>query len=117
MRISVPGVCRWIRRSPWRNARLRPGDHGDRSDCPNRLAFDWRPEIEVKGKTYKLYWGDLHCHGNLSGDAEGEIDENYAYGRYKARLDFMAVTDNDVLYDNILTPSELKHDPGGGRSL
>lgn len=75
---------------------------------PEPPVFDQRPEIVVGGKTYKLYWGDLHCHGNLSGDAEGEIDENYAYGRYKARLDFMAVTDNDALYDNILTPSELE---------
>jgi len=65
-----------------------------------------RPTIRIRGKTYKLYWGDLHCHGTFSGDAEGEIDENYACGRYKSQLDFMAVTDNDYLYDNALTPSE-----------
>lgn len=65
-----------------------------------------RPTIRVGRKAYKLYWGDLHCHGTFSGDAEGEIDENYAYGRYKSQLDFMAVTDNDYLYDNALTPSE-----------
>lgn len=74
---------------------------------PRPRDFDRRPTMQVDGKTYKLYWGDPHCHGNLSGDAEGEIDENYAFGRYKSRLDFMAVTDNDVIYDNILTPSEL----------
>ena len=55
--------------------------------------------------TYRLYWGDTHCHGNCSGDAEGEIDESYAYGRYKSGLDFMAVTDNDFIYDDTLTPS------------
>ncbi len=62
--------------------------------------------MRLGGKTYHLYWGDLHCHGNLSGDAEGEIDENYTYGRRKAGLDFMAVADNDVIYDNVLTPSD-----------
>ena len=65
-----------------------------------------RPTMKIRGKSYKLYWGDLHCHGNFSGDAEGEIDENYAYGRYKSRLDFMAVADNDFIYDNALTTSE-----------
>ena len=73
---------------------------------PKPPAFERRPTMTVRGKTYRLYWGDPHCHGNLSGDAEGEIDENYTYGRYKSGLDFLAVTDNDVLYDNILTPSE-----------
>ena len=73
---------------------------------PGTPAPRTRPTMRVGGKTYGLYWGDLHCHGNLSGDAEGEIDENYAYGRHKARLDFMAVADNDVIYDNVLTPSD-----------
>ncbi|MDP6777603.1 MAG: DUF3604 domain-containing protein, partial [Candidatus Latescibacteria bacterium] len=73
---------------------------------PAATASAPRPSMRVGGKTYRLYWGDLHCHGNLSGDAEGEIDENYAYGRQKSRLDFMAVADNDVIYDNVLTPSE-----------
>jgi hypothetical protein len=65
-----------------------------------------RPTLSNDGNNYKLYWGDPHCHGNLSGDAEGEIDENYLYGRTRSNLDFMAVTDNDAIYDNILTPSE-----------
>lgn len=64
-----------------------------------------RPQITVDGTTYYLYWGDTHCHGSFSGDAEGEIDENYAYGRYRAGIDFMAVTDNDFIYDDMLTPS------------
>ena len=73
---------------------------------PEKPALPQRPVLKVGEKTYRLYWGDPHCHGNLSGDAEGEIDENYAYGRYKSLLDFMAVTDNDIIYDNMLTPSE-----------
>ena len=73
---------------------------------PQPAGSGRRPTMTVGGKTYKLYWGDPHCHGNLSGDAEGEIDENYTYGRVKSRLDFMAVTDNDAIYDNAFTPSE-----------
>ena len=65
-----------------------------------------RPSITVDGVTYHLFWGDTHCHGSFSGDAEGEPDENYAFGRHKARLDFMAITDNDAIYDSQLTPSE-----------
>jgi hypothetical protein len=72
---------------------------------PDRAPHEPRPTIQVNGETYRLYWGDTHCHSTFSGDAEGEIDECYAYGRYKARLDFMAVTDNDHIYDDTLTPS------------
>jgi hypothetical protein len=64
-----------------------------------------RPTIELDGCTYTLYWGDTHCHSTCSGDAEGEIDESYAYGRYRSGLDFMAVTDNDAIYDDTLTTS------------
>ena len=64
-----------------------------------------RPEIEIDGKTFRLYWGDTHCHSRFSGDAEGEVDECYVFGRQKAGLDFMAVTDNDFIYDDALTPS------------
>jgi hypothetical protein len=64
-----------------------------------------RPTIELDGHIYALYWGDTHCHSTCSGDAEGEIDECYAYGRYRSGLDFMAVTDNDAIYDDTLTPS------------
>lgn len=64
-----------------------------------------RPQITVDGQTYTLYWGDTHCHGNFSADAEGEIDENYYWGRDKANLDFMAITDNDFIYDDLLSTS------------
>jgi uncharacterized protein DUF3604 len=64
-----------------------------------------RPTMRVGDKTYHLYWGDTHCHSTCSGDAEGEVDECYAYGRHRAGLDFMAVTDNDFIYDDTLTPA------------
>jgi hypothetical protein len=99
--------------SEWRSWR--------RISLPEDSPPEERPAIELGGRTYRLYWGDTHCHSNCSGDAEGEIDECYAYGRHRSGLDFMAVTDNDSIYDDTLTPSAwallraqagLHNDPG-----
>lgn len=72
---------------------------------PEHSPAEERPTIELNGRTYTLYWGDTHCHSTCSGDAEGEIDECYGYGRYRSGLDFMAVTDNDSIYDDTLSTS------------
>ena len=78
---------------------------------PVELPFDDpkqpRPEITVDGKTYRLYWGDLHCHSGLTADAEGEPDELLHYARDKARLDVVVMTENDHIYDCFLTESEF----------
>ena len=72
---------------------------------PEPPALPERPQITLGDKTYRLYWGDTHCHGVFSGDAEGEIDENYYWAREKSALDFVSITDNDFIYDDVLTPS------------
>jgi hypothetical protein len=54
-----------------------------------------RPSVEIGGKTYTLYWADMHVHTVLSADAEGHPDEVIAYARDKAHLDVVALTDND----------------------
>lgn len=46
-------------------------------------------------REYKLFWGDTHVHSNLSPDAEGDPDELIYYAKKVARLDFMAMVDND----------------------
>ena len=78
---------------------------------PVELPFDDperpRPEITADGKTYRLYWGDLHCHSGLTADAEGEPDELLHYARDKARLDVVVMTENDHIYDCFLTESEF----------
>jgi hypothetical protein len=51
---------------------------------------------QTDGKTFPLYWADLHVHTTLSADAEGEVDEIIAYARDKARLDCVAISDNDI---------------------
>ena len=80
-----------------------------RVSLPERPWPEERPIVELDGRTCTLYWGDTHCHSNCSGDAEGEIDECYAYARSKSGLDFMAVTDNDFIYDDTLTSSAWAH--------
>jgi len=64
--------------------------------------------IEIAGETFKLFWGDLHCHGWFSFDAEGELDELLFYARDKAHLDFCAVADNDNYVNKPLTFSEWR---------
>ena len=67
-----------------------------------------RHEIAIDGKRYTLFWADLHCHSNLTADAEGEPDELLFYARDKAGLDLVCFTENDFLYDIPLTASEYQ---------
>lgn len=54
-----------------------------------------RRSVTVSGKTYQLFWADLHCHNGLTADAEGEPDEMHFYARDRARLDVVVFTNND----------------------
>jgi hypothetical protein len=60
------------------------------------------------GKRYRLFWGDLHCHSGLTGDAEGEPDEIVLYARDRAKLDVMVLQDNDEVHGRILTEGEYR---------
>lgn len=60
------------------------------------------------GKPYQLFWGDLHCHSGLTGDAEGEPDEIVLYARDRAKLDVMVLQDNDEVHGRILTEGEYR---------
>ena len=74
-------------------------------DLP-KLATTKRHSIQADGKTYNLYWADLHCHSGLTGDAEGEPDEIILYGRDRAKLDVMVLQDNDDVHGCLLTEGE-----------
>jgi len=65
-----------------------------------------RYQTEVDGRTYRLYWADLHNHSGLTCDAHGEPDELLHYARDRARLDAVALTDNDEVFDDPLTEAE-----------
>ncbi len=74
-----------------------------------------RPSVEIRGKRYNLYWGDLHVHSALTSDAEGEVDELMHFARDKARLDVVVIQENDsnswhrdVFLDHRLTESEYR---------
>ena len=76
---------------------------------PVQLPLDQevpRHPITIEGKTYQLYWGDLHCHGGYTPDAEGEPDEILNYGRDRGKLDVVVLEDNDEIYHCFLTESQ-----------
>jgi hypothetical protein len=74
---------------------------------PIRAELTTRRKVNLGGQTYKLYWGDLHCHSNLSADAEGEVDELNHYARDRAGLDVVVFTNNDF-YNVPLTQYEYE---------
>ena len=71
-----------------------------------RTRVDDRAELELDGKTLRLYFGDLHNHSVLSPDAEGHPDELYHFARDVAKVDFAAITDNDFYPEKVLHASE-----------
>lgn len=73
-------------------------------DLPRRDWFtpDDR-EVRLDGERYELVLGDPHTHTGLSEDAEGDLVEMLAYARDKAKLDFVAITDNDYIYGGRLS--------------
>ncbi|QDT96420.1 CehA/McbA family metallohydrolase domain-containing protein [Gimesia aquarii] len=64
-------------------------------ELPIKREVTTRRTIQADGKTLKLFWADMHCHNNLSSDAEGEPDELNVYARDRAALDVVVFTNND----------------------
>lgn len=56
--------------------------------------------LDHKGKTYRIFRGDLHRHSDTSVDGghDGSLVDAYRYARDGAALDFVAVTDHN---DNV----------------
>ena len=68
-----------------------------------------RHEIKVGDQKYRLYWVDLHNHSSLTCDCEGEPDELFRYGRDRALIAGMALTDNDEIFNDPLTDAEYAY--------
>lgn len=74
-------------------------------------------EVTVAAPEYRLFFGELHAHTELSYDAAGSIDEYYTFARDTACLDFAAATDHMLGmtgrtgYGNTTTPFACH--PGG----
>jgi hypothetical protein len=66
-----------------------------------------RRQIACEGRTWKLFWADLHCHNGLTADAEGEPDEMHFYARDRAALDVVVFTNNDF-YNVPLTQHDFE---------
>ena len=75
-------------------------------DLPVRDELTPRQNVTIAGKSYQLFWADMHCHSGLTCDAEGEADELMHYARDRAKLDVVVFTNNDFLYDAPLTGYE-----------
>ena len=60
-------------------------------------------QLTHDGETYQLLFGDPHTHTCLSDDAEGDLVEMLAYARDRAKVDFVAITDNDTIYGGRLS--------------
>jgi len=59
-----------------------------------------RPCWELGSRRWKLFWFDLHVHGKLSGDSEGDRDEQIHYARDKGELDGVVLQENDLAMAN-----------------
>jgi len=46
----------------------------------------------------RIYWGDIHGHTAMS-DGSGTLDQAYTHAREVARLDFVTITDHDIMLD------------------
>src|SRR5207248_5721565 len=65
-----------------------------RSDKTFSGARSYR--INLHGKTYSIYRGDLHRHTEISwdGGGDGSLLDAYRYARDAARLDFVGISDH-----------------------
>ncbi len=77
-------------------------DSDDQTAQPNKpapvAAYAPKPDpITVGGKTYHLFFGDLHRHTDFSrcySVTDGTLDDVYRYASDVAELDFLGVTDH-----------------------
>jgi hypothetical protein len=89
---------------PKRVAAAPPGSAAERgTPLPPRAE-----PVEVGGKRYWVYYGDLHRHTDFSlcrVPVDGTIDDAYRYAAEVAQLDFLGITDHsrDIAIGNALS--------------
>jgi hypothetical protein len=67
-----------------------------RANAPKRQAHPLH-EVKVADETFRLYFGDLHRHTDLSlcfVPSDGTIDDAYRYAIDAGQLDFLGITDH-----------------------
>ncbi|MFP4029476.1 MAG: DUF3604 domain-containing protein [Candidatus Brocadiia bacterium] len=92
--------------------RMTPADHGVKRVhfCPADIPY-FRISVADGHETYcstpciqleddfpyRLYFGEIHAHTEMSMDAWGSLDEAYQFARDTAVLDFAATADHQVI--------------------
>ena len=67
--------------------------YGGPNITPQQRKLLWKEKTPCP-VPYKLYWGEIHGHTELS-DGKGSLDDYFQAARDTAGLDFCAVTDHD----------------------
>lgn len=84
--------------------------HAPSQDTPERPADD-RHRWENEGRSYRLYWGDLHRHTDVSNcrtGFDGSIVDHFRYAYDLAKLDFLGTSDHTDI-GKIYHPYEWWH--------
>ena len=75
-----------------------PGDGEETEDQADQVcAFTYQAPVTLDG--YRLYFGQLHAHTNIS-DGAGTVEQAFAHASQVENLDFLAVTDHSNSFDN-----------------
>lgn len=75
----------------------RPAEGAEEAQTGEVFTFTYKAPMEIED--YKLYFGQLHAHTNLS-DGTGTVEEAYDHASKVANLDFLALTDHSNSFDN-----------------
>ena len=76
----------------------KEGVHQIFASAGDRIRAKSNPFLVRSGNPgYRLFWGDLHNHSDLS-DGSGSLEDFYRYARFAANLDFISLTDHDHIF-------------------
>jgi uncharacterized protein DUF3604 len=90
--------------------KMRPQDLENNTDKPLFSVSHLLGERAKTTEGFSLFFGDPHIHSNLSYDLDPEPDELYHFARDKAKLDFVAFTENDATrFTESLTPADCEY--------
>ena len=74
-----------------------PASEGTEEQIGEVCTFTYQAPVTLEG--YRLYFGQLHSHTNIS-DGAGTVEEAFTHASNVDNLDFLAVTDHSNSFDN-----------------
>lgn len=78
-------------------AYIPAGEDGTEAQSGQVYTFTYKAPVTLDG--YKLYFGQLHAHTNLS-DGTGTVEQAFDHASKVENLDFLAITDHSNSFDN-----------------